>query len=77
MIFFQVDGGSNVSVKARWSQKIMYKDGEFILSVPYSFPEYVTPAGKKLPKKEKIELNINSGLSTEIMCTATSHPLKV
>ncbi|PWA75450.1 von Willebrand factor, type A [Artemisia annua] len=72
----QVDGGSNVSVKARWSQKIMYKDGEFILSVPYSFPEYVTPAGKKLPKKEKIELNINSGLSTEIMCTTSSHPLK-
>ncbi|PWA60884.1 zinc finger, CW-type, DNA-binding pseudobarrel domain protein [Artemisia annua] len=55
----QVDGGSNVSVKARWSQKIMYKDGEFILSVPYSFPEYVTLAGKKLPKKEKIELNIS------------------
>nr|GEU55490.1 hypothetical protein [Tanacetum cinerariifolium] len=72
----QVDGGSNVSVKVRWSQKIMYKDGEFILSLPYSFPEYVTPAGKKLPKKEKIELNINSGLSTEIMCTTTSHPLK-
>ncbi|PWA44313.1 von Willebrand factor, type A [Artemisia annua] len=55
----QVDGGSNVSVKARWSQKIMYKDGEFILSIPYSFPEYVTLAGKKLPKKEKIELNIS------------------
>lgn len=72
-----VDGGSNVSVKVRWSQKVMYKDGEFILDVPYTFPEYVTPAGKKLPKKEKIQLSINSGLTTEVVCNTTSHPLKV
>ncbi|CAH1432069.1 unnamed protein product [Lactuca virosa] len=71
-----VDGGSNVSVKVRWSQKVMYKDGEFILDVPYTFPEYVTPAGKKLPKKEKIQLSINSGLTTEVVCNTTSHPLK-
>lgn len=72
----QVDGGSNLTVKVRWSQKIMYKDGEFILSVPYSFPEYVTPAGKKLPKKEKIQLNVDSGLNTEVLCNTSSHPLK-
>nr|XP_043622621.1 uncharacterized protein LOC122594217 [Erigeron canadensis] len=72
----QVDGGSNLSIKVRWSQKIMYKDGEFILSLPYSFPEYVTPASKKLPKREKIHLNINSGLATEVVCGTTSHHLK-
>ncbi|KAI3514473.1 hypothetical protein L1887_12901 [Cichorium endivia] len=72
----QVDGGSNLSVNVKWSQKIMYKDGEFILDLPYNFPEYVTPAGKKLSKKEKIQLNINSGLTTEVVCSTTSHPLK-
>ncbi|KAJ9547952.1 hypothetical protein OSB04_020495 [Centaurea solstitialis] len=72
----QVDGGSNLSIKVRWSQKVTYKDGEFILNVPYSFPEYVTPAGKKLAKKEQIQLNINSGLHTEVVCNTTSHPLK-
>ncbi|KAJ9538610.1 hypothetical protein OSB04_031343 [Centaurea solstitialis] len=63
-------------VKARWSQKIIYKDGEFKLNVPFSFPEYVTPAGKKLSKKEKIQLNINVGLGTQVECRKTSHPLK-
>ncbi|XP_071689053.1 uncharacterized protein [Rutidosis leptorrhynchoides] len=72
----QVDGGSNLSIKVRWSQKIMYKDGEFILIVPYSFPEYVTPAGKKLQKKEKIQLNIKCGLTTDVVCNTSSHPLK-
>ncbi|KAI3772763.1 hypothetical protein L6452_03956 [Arctium lappa] len=72
----QVDGGSNLSIKVRWSQKLTYKDGEFLLNVPYSFPEYVTPAGKKLAKKEKIQVNINSGLTTEVVCNTTSHPLK-
>ncbi|XP_076920405.1 uncharacterized protein LOC143581525 isoform X1 [Bidens hawaiensis] len=72
----QVDGGSNLSIKVRWSQKIMYKDGEFILIVPYSFPEYVTPASKKHQKMEKIQLNVNSGLTTEVLCKTTSHPLK-
>ncbi|KVH94016.1 von Willebrand factor, type A [Cynara cardunculus var. scolymus] len=72
----QVDGGSNISVKGRWSQKIIYKGGEFTLDVPFSFPEYVTPAGKKLSKKEKIQLNINVGLGTEVVCRTTNHPLK-
>ncbi|KAI3742137.1 hypothetical protein L1987_59817 [Smallanthus sonchifolius] len=35
----QVDGCSNLLINVRWSQKIIYKDGEFILNVPYSFPE--------------------------------------
>ncbi|GKD07269.1 hypothetical protein Tco_1186954, partial [Tanacetum coccineum] len=72
----QVDGGSNISVKVKWSQKISYKDGEFTLAIPFSFPEYVTPAGKKLSKKEKIELNVNVGLGTEVVCRSASHPLK-
>lgn len=45
--------------------------------MPFSFPEYVTPAVKKLPKKEKILLNVNSGTGTEIVCKTTSHALKV
>ncbi|XP_076927375.1 uncharacterized protein LOC143590913 [Bidens hawaiensis] len=72
----QVDGGSILSVKVRWSQKVVYKNDEFILNVPYSFPEYVTPASKKLPKFEKIQLNVNCGVSDAIACNTTSHPLK-
>ncbi|KAJ0676729.1 putative von Willebrand factor, type A, von Willebrand factor A-like domain superfamily [Helianthus annuus] len=72
----QVDGGSNISVKVRWSQKLIYKDGDFTLDVPFSFPEYVTPAGKKLTKKEKIQLSVNVGLGTQVMCKEPSHPLK-
>ncbi|KAK9060839.1 hypothetical protein SSX86_021545 [Deinandra increscens subsp. villosa] len=73
----QVDGGSNLSVKVRWSQKIIYKHGgDFTLDLPFSFPEYVTPAGKKLSKKEKIQLTLNVGLATEIVCRTATHPLK-
>uniref|UniRef100_A0A5B7AK45 Putative inter alpha-trypsin inhibitor, heavy chain 4 n=1 Tax=Davidia involucrata TaxID=16924 RepID=A0A5B7AK45_DAVIN len=72
----QVDGGSNLSIKLRWSQKLFYHSGQFSLSIPFSFPEYVTPAGKKISKKEKIQLNINSGPGTELLCKTVSHPLK-
>ncbi|KAI3694431.1 hypothetical protein L1987_77396 [Smallanthus sonchifolius] len=74
----KVDGGSNLSIKVRWSQKVVYKDGEFILSVPFSFPEYVTPASKKLPKKERIQVDVNYGptTTTEAVCKTSSHPLK-
>ncbi|XP_023744322.1 uncharacterized protein LOC111892509 [Lactuca sativa] len=72
----QVDGGSNLSFKVKWSQKLSYKNGDFKLEVPFSFPEYVTPAGKKLSKKEKIQLNVNIGLGTEVVCKTNSHPLK-
>ncbi|KAL3535507.1 hypothetical protein ACH5RR_003968 [Cinchona calisaya] len=72
----QVDGGSNLSIKVRWSQKLSYHDGQFTLNIPFSFPEYVTPAGKKISKKEKIHLNVDSGPGTEVFCKTTSHPLK-
>ncbi|XVE70727.1 hypothetical protein DITRI_Ditri10aG0094000 [Diplodiscus trichospermus] len=72
----QIDGGTNISIKLRWSQKSSYKEGQFSLTVPFRFPEYVTPHIKKISKKEKIELNVNSGIATGILCKATSHPLK-
>ncbi|XP_073317941.1 uncharacterized protein [Primulina huaijiensis] len=72
----QIDGGTNLSVKIRWSQKLLYRDGQFTLNIPFSFPEYVTPAGKKISKREKIQLNVNSGWGTEVLCKTTSHPLK-
>lgn len=72
----KVDGGSNLSVKVKWSQKLSYHDGQFTLNIPFSFPEYVTPAGKKISKKEKIYLNVNCGPATEVLCKTTSHPLK-
>nr|DAD49022.1 TPA_asm: hypothetical protein HUJ06_018959 [Nelumbo nucifera] len=30
----------------------------------------------KLPKREKIELNVNAGTGAEVLCKKTSHPLK-
>ncbi|KAK4785947.1 hypothetical protein SAY86_002636 [Trapa natans] len=72
----QVNGGSNLSIKICWSQKLLFRDGEYTLSVPFSFPEFVTPAGKKMSKKEKIEVNVNLGTENEILCKTTSHPFK-
>ncbi|XP_061342895.1 uncharacterized protein LOC133289048 isoform X2 [Gastrolobium bilobum] len=72
----QFNGGSVFSVKIRWSQKILFHDGQFTLSVPFSFPSYVIPVGKKISKKEKIFLKVNSGAATEVLCKTTSHPLK-
>ncbi|XP_075675322.1 uncharacterized protein LOC142644630 [Castanea sativa] len=72
----QVDGGSNLSIKISWSQKLLYSDGELFLNVPFTFPEYVTPLVKKLPKKEKIQLNVNAGTGTQVLCKKISHPLK-
>ncbi|KAB2065340.1 hypothetical protein ES319_A09G083100v1 [Gossypium barbadense] len=72
----QVEGGSYVSIKVRWSQKLPYKDSQFCLTVPFSFPTYVIPVGKKIPKREKIQLNVNSGSGTELMIQCSSHPLK-
>ncbi|MBA0767384.1 hypothetical protein Gotri_016274, partial [Gossypium trilobum] len=71
-----VEGGSYVSIKVCWSQKLPYKDGQFCLTVPFSFPTYVIPVGKKIPKREKIQLNVNSGSGTELMIQCSSHPLK-
>lgn len=72
----EVDGGSNLSITVRWSQKLSYQDGEFTLTIPYSFPEFVTPVGKKMSKKEKIQLSVNAGPGTEVLCKTISHPLK-
>ncbi|MCD7451356.1 hypothetical protein HAX54_011141 [Datura stramonium] len=72
----EIGGGTNISVTIRWSQKLLYRDGQFTLSIPYSFPEYVTPAGKKMSKKEKIQFNVNCGPGTEVSSKAISHPLK-
>ncbi|KAK1396959.1 hypothetical protein POM88_006822 [Heracleum sosnowskyi] len=71
-----IDGGSNLSVKVRLSHKLQYQDGQLHLILPFSFPSYVTPAGKKMSKKEKIQLDINSGPGTEVVCKMISHPLK-
>ncbi|XP_039030281.1 uncharacterized protein LOC120164685 isoform X1 [Hibiscus syriacus] len=72
----QIDGGTNISIKLRWSQKLAYNEGHFSLTVPFRFPEYVTPAIKKISKKERIQLNVNSCIVEGISCKATSHPLK-
>nr|XP_043637476.1 uncharacterized protein LOC122608432 [Erigeron canadensis] len=72
----QVEGGSNVSVKVRWSQKMSYQGDDFCLSVPLSFPAHVNPVFKKIPCREKILLTVNSGTSAEITCNIASHPLK-
>ncbi|KAJ0798590.1 putative von Willebrand factor, type A, von Willebrand factor A-like domain superfamily [Helianthus annuus] len=70
------DADCSCRVAIPMGEEVIYKDGEFILTVPYSFPEYVTPASKKHPKKERIQLKVNCGLTTDIACKTTSHPLK-
>ncbi|KAH0728786.1 hypothetical protein KY290_003489 [Solanum tuberosum] len=72
----QVAGGSILSVKVSWSQKLLYQDGQFSLNIPFSFPWYVNPIAKLLCKKERIRLNVNSGMGKEILCGSCSHPLK-
>ncbi|XP_009764209.1 uncharacterized protein [Nicotiana sylvestris] len=72
----QVAGGSILSIKVSWSQKLQYQDGQFSLNIPFSFPWYVNPVAKLLCKKERIQLNVNSGMGTEILCESSSHPLK-
>ncbi|OIT27188.1 PREDICTED: von Willebrand factor A domain-containing protein DDB_G0285981-like [Nicotiana attenuata] len=72
----QVAGGSILSIKVSWSQKLLYQDGQFSLNIPFSFPWYVNPVAKLLCKKERIRLNVNSGMGTEILCESSSHPLK-
>ncbi|KAK7294465.1 hypothetical protein RJT34_17354 [Clitoria ternatea] len=72
----QFKGGSVFSIKIRWSQKILFHDGQFSLCVPFSFPSYVNPVRKKISKREKIFLKVNSGAGTELLCKTASHPLK-
>ncbi|KAL3511600.1 hypothetical protein ACH5RR_024317 [Cinchona calisaya] len=73
----QVDGGSSLSVRISWSQKLLYQDNEFCLKIPFSFPPYVTPVFKKMTKMERIVLSLNSGTGLEILCKSASHPLKL
>ncbi|CAL9071017.1 unnamed protein product [Musa textilis] len=73
----QVNGGVDISIRVRWSQKFIYKDGQFSVTVPFKFPKYITPFAKIFLKKEKIYLNVNPGIGKEIMLHTTSHPLKV
>ncbi|KDP40680.1 hypothetical protein JCGZ_24679 [Jatropha curcas] len=72
----QVGGGTIISVKANWSQKLEYNEGQFCLNVPFNFPEFVNPIGQKTSKREKILLSVNSGVGKEILCKSTSHALK-
>ncbi|GMI97852.1 hypothetical protein like AT1G19110 [Hibiscus trionum] len=71
----KVDGGTYFSIKLHWSQKLTYNDGQFFLTVPFSFPEFVNPPIKNIARKEKIQLNVHSGIATG-MVQATSHPFK-
>ncbi|GJR79419.1 putative von Willebrand factor A-like domain superfamily protein [Tanacetum coccineum] len=73
----QVEGGSNVHVKFKWSQKLSYQGDGFCLCVPFTFPVHVFPVFKKGPCREKIVLNVNSGIGVETTCNIASHPLKV
>jgi len=45
--------------------------------VPFTFPDYVNPAGKRMAKKEKIQINVNAVTDSDIMCKTASHPMKV
>lgn len=49
----------------------------FCLNVPFNFPDFVNPVGKKMEKKEKIEIIMNAITGSEILCKTMSHPLKV
>lgn len=72
----QIDGGSNLSIKMRWSQKVVCSNGEYSLKVPFTFPEFINPAGKRMSKREKIKLNVDVVAGSELLFKTTSHPLQ-
>ncbi|CAI9760533.1 unnamed protein product [Fraxinus pennsylvanica] len=72
----RVDGGSILSLKISWSQKLLHQDGQYCLDVPFTFPSYVVPIGKTVYEKERILLNVNFGTGSEVFCKSSSHPLK-
>uniref|UniRef100_A0A1D1Z528 Inter-alpha-trypsin inhibitor heavy chain H2 n=2 Tax=Anthurium amnicola TaxID=1678845 RepID=A0A1D1Z528_9ARAE len=76
LIIPQVKGGSVLSLEVRWLQRLLYNDGQFSISIPFTFPEFVNPSGKIISKRERIKLNINSGTGKEVLCQMTSHALK-
>ncbi|CAI0473152.1 unnamed protein product [Linum tenue] len=71
----QIAGGSMISVKVSWSQKLVYRGGQFSLDVPFSFPPFVNPIGSRICKREKILLNVKSGIDKEIAFKSSSHAL--
>ncbi|MFS7950209.1 putative von Willebrand factor, type A, von Willebrand factor A-like domain superfamily [Helianthus anomalus] len=73
---FQVEGGSNIHVKARWAQKMSYQGDGFCLCVPFTYPVHVFPVSKKVSCTEKILLDVNSGTYGAVTCNIASHPLK-
>jgi len=72
----QVGGGEDIFATIRWSQKLLYDNGQFSVEVPFRFPHFVNPLPKVFMKKEKIQLIVNSGVTKEILLQGTSHPLK-
>ncbi|XP_020587366.1 uncharacterized protein LOC110029423 [Phalaenopsis equestris] len=72
----QVDGGCDISLSVRWSQKLLFKDGDFSISIPFNFPEFVTPLAKIIAKREKILLNVNTCNENEVIVKKASHALK-
>lgn len=72
----QVVGGEDIFATVRWSQKLLYDNGQFSVDIPFRFPHYVNPLPKLFTKKEKIQLTVNSGVSKEVLLQGTSHPLK-
>nr|KYP62199.1 Inter-alpha-trypsin inhibitor heavy chain H1 [Cajanus cajan] len=72
----KIDGGSILSVKISWHQKIQYSNDMFCLNVPFNFPDFVNPVGKRMAKKEKIEINVNAVTGSELICQSMSHTLK-
>ncbi|KAJ1418805.1 von Willebrand factor, type A, partial [Sesbania bispinosa] len=72
----QIDGGSNLSIKIHWYQKLEYCNGQYSLNVPFSFPDFVNPAAKRMSKKEKIQVNVDAVAGSELLCKTISHPLK-
>ncbi|MED6126298.1 hypothetical protein PIB30_077063 [Stylosanthes scabra] len=72
----QIDGGSIISVKTKWSQNIQCHNDLFSLQVPFNFPDFVNPAGKKMSKKETVQVNVNAIAGNEFQPRKMSHPLK-
>ncbi|XP_019463871.1 PREDICTED: uncharacterized protein LOC109362496 isoform X2 [Lupinus angustifolius] len=72
----QIDGGSILSIKMSWSQKIVYRNGQFSLNLPFTFPDFVNPAAKRISRREKIQINVNAVAGSELLCKTMSHPLK-
>ncbi|KAI3982473.1 hypothetical protein MKX01_006604 [Papaver californicum] len=73
----QAEGGSDISVKINWSQKLSFNSGHVSLSIPFKFPKFVSPPGKENSKIEKITLKVESGTENEVLGMQASHPLKI